>query len=123
MNDRKFKYQFDPEYTGSNDGEVNNEPSQTIPDQNLSVKTLLERHTRGLPMQANYHEGEYFGIEIPRIDDLTDLEEARNRLKQAAEEFSAKVKAELQAAEERRAEAAAAAEEAKKPSGDEGTEP
>ena len=45
----------------------------TVPDQNLSIKDLLDRHSRGLPLGVSEQKGEYFDTEIPRFDDLTDM--------------------------------------------------
>lgn len=49
--------------------EVNNSPSMTIPDESLSVREIMERYARGLPLQ---------GVRVPEYhgedDDLPDLE-------------------------------------------------
>lgn len=58
------------------------EPTKTQPDQNLSIAELLMRHSRGIPIQANMHEGQYFETEIPRITDLNDLQDYRRTLEE-----------------------------------------
>lgn len=52
----------------------------TVPDQNLSIRTLLDRHSRGLPLGASQRQGEYFDTEIPRYDDLVDMMEHKKSL-------------------------------------------
>ena len=52
----------------------------TIPDQNLSIRELLDRHSRGLPLGASQKQGEYFDTEIPRYDDLVDMLEHKKQL-------------------------------------------
>tara|TARA_B110000483_G_C17934878_1_gene442268 strand:- start:118 stop:474 length:357 start_codon:yes stop_codon:yes gene_type:complete len=52
----------------------------TVPDQNLSIRTLLDRHSRGLPLGASQKQGEYFETEIPRYDDLVDMFEHKKQL-------------------------------------------
>jgi hypothetical protein len=34
------------------DGERNNKPSETVPDQTMTVQEILKRHSRGLPMDG-----------------------------------------------------------------------
>lgn len=77
----KFKRQWDPEYKGTK-GEVNTMPSMTVPDQTISLKQLLKNHTRGIPTNARLVPGEYLGVEMPRIEDLTDIAENRERLEE-----------------------------------------
>ena len=45
----------------------------TVPDQNLSIRELLDKHSRGLPLGVTEIKGEYFDTEIPRPMDLTDI--------------------------------------------------
>jgi len=60
--------------------------SMTVPDQNLTIKELLDRHSRGVPLGTTQLKGEYFDTEIPRFDDLTDaLEYKKNLIKKANE--------------------------------------
>jgi hypothetical protein len=47
--------------------------SLAVPDQNLSIRELLEKHSRGLPLGVTEKQGEYFDTEIPRFTDLTDI--------------------------------------------------
>jgi hypothetical protein len=67
------------------------EPSQTIPDQTMSMRTLIERYTRGLPInvsqyQSTYQEGEDFD---PTPDPLKmDLSERMEFADQAREELN-----------------------------------
>jgi len=36
-------------------GEVNTQPSKTVPDQSMTVRELLERNKRGLPLSGHKH--------------------------------------------------------------------
>lgn len=56
--------------------------SMTLPDQNLSIAELLDRHSRGVSLGAPELKGEYFDTEIPRFDDLTDMLEHKKELVQ-----------------------------------------
>jgi len=56
--------------------------SMTLPDQNLTIKELLDRHSRGVSLGAPDLKGEYFDTEIPRYDDLTDMLEHKKELVQ-----------------------------------------
>jgi hypothetical protein len=72
-------------YSGSK-GEINNSPSLTVPDQTLTIRELLQRHTRGLPMPSHklgepmYNED----FELPDMKTL-DLVE-RDELKMKIDE-------------------------------------
>jgi hypothetical protein len=63
----------------------------TIPDQNLSIRQLLDRHSRGLPIDATQRQGEFFDTEIPRFDDLTDMVEYRKMLEEKHKQLTEKV--------------------------------
>lgn len=43
------------------DLEKNTHPSETIPDQSMSVKEILNRYAKGLPLHSNKQVGEYYG--------------------------------------------------------------
>ena len=75
-------------------GEINNSPSLTVPDQTLGIKDLLRNHTRGISSNVKIYEGEYYDTEIPIIDDLTDLDAFRQDLKRRETALKAKIKEE-----------------------------
>jgi hypothetical protein len=61
-------------------GEVNNEPSETIPDQSMSIRTLLDRYSRGLPISGERtpicQQGDDFNdMPDPRTLDLAERQE------------------------------------------------
>lgn len=65
--------------------EINNEPSQTVPDQTMSIRTLIERYAQGLPIggsmfpQTFQDDEEYNDIPDPERMDLHDrMEFAQN---------------------------------------------
>lgn len=53
--------------------EINTEPSQTQPDEVLSIKEMLTRHVRGLPVDGG-KEGVYYPEEMGYIPDLRTLD-------------------------------------------------
>lgn len=54
--------------------------TMTVPDQNLTIAELLDRHSRGVSLGAPDLKGEYFDTEIPRYEDLTDMLEHKKKL-------------------------------------------
>ena len=61
-------------------GEVNNLPSETIPDQSMSIRTILERYSRGLPISGErtpiWQQGEdYNDLPDPKTLDLSERQE------------------------------------------------
>lgn len=82
----KFQHQFNSDYVPSKGETVDQtKKSLTMPDQTLSLRRLLENHSRGLPTSAVNREGIYTDQEIPVIQDLTDLPELRMQLEDRAE--------------------------------------
>ena len=73
----------------------------TIPDQNLSIRQLLDRHSRGLPLGASQNQGEYFDTEIPRFDDLVDMMEHKKRLVQEHKDLTKQIENEQKAQKEK----------------------
>lgn len=67
-----------------NPGEVNTLPSQTIPDQSMSLRELLDRHARGLPLLGR--EPIYHGedMEMPNLAtlDLAEQQQMREELRE-----------------------------------------
>jgi len=66
--------------------------TQTIPDQTMGMRELLDRHTRGVPLGVNTRQGEYFDTEITRFEDLTDMIEHKKMLKGKQRELNAQIK-------------------------------
>jgi hypothetical protein len=73
----------------------------TLPDQNLSIRQLLDRHSRGLPLGATERQGEYFDSEIPRYDDLVDMMEHKKQLVQEHKNLTKKIENEQKAQKEK----------------------
>lgn len=76
---RKFRTQFNYENHDTS-GEVNTGKSMTVPDMAMSLRQLLDHHTRGMAMGHDLGEGEYFEDEVvPRPDesDLIDIFERK----------------------------------------------
>ncbi len=81
-----IRTQFNPQQTQYNGKEMDTEV-HTVPDQTMSIRTLLDRHSRGLPLGANNKTGQYFDTEIPKFDDILDMVDHRNNLEQKAKEY------------------------------------
>jgi hypothetical protein len=77
------------------DGEINNLPSQTIPDQTLSVRELLVRYAKGLPldgMRQPIWEGEDGDAIDPRRLDLAERQELEIAARQELAEIEERLK-------------------------------
>lgn len=76
--------------------EVNDLPSLTVPDQTMSIRTLLERYARGLPLDGlmnnpEYQEGEeYDDMPDPRTLDLSERQEFAEQVRQELAELKSK---------------------------------
>ncbi len=71
--------------------------SMTLPDQNLTIQQLLERHSRGVPLGAVDKQGEYFDTEVPRFNDLTEMLEYKKELEEKRKELTKQINAEIKA--------------------------
>lgn len=90
----RFRTQFTPSYIGAI-GEVNELPSETVPDMSLTIHELLTNHTRGMGTGIRHMEGEYFeDTEIPRFDDLTDMVAYKQDLVDRARELEQRIEEE-----------------------------
>lgn len=81
--------------------EKNFGPSLTVPDQSLSILTLLQNHTRNIQSDVHiYQDPQYFEEEIPQFDDPTErqeyIEELENKMAEALE-TQKQIKADLKA--------------------------
>lgn len=59
-------------------GEVNTMPSETVPDQTLSIREIMVRYSRGLPIdgaKVPIWEGEENDLPDPRTLDLAERQE------------------------------------------------
>jgi hypothetical protein len=70
----------------------------TQPDQNMSIRDLLDKHSRGLPLGVNEKKGEYFDTEIPRFDDILDAVEYKKDLIKKHKDLESKIKADQESA-------------------------
>lgn len=77
---KKFKTQYNAEQF-PDDGEINNQPSMTVPDMSLSIRQLMDRYARGLPIsmkKGEYDEydpeDEFYSVDFSNMD-LAEKEE------------------------------------------------
>lgn len=77
----KFKNHYN---TTMPKGEVNHQPSCTVPDDTMTLKELLARAMRGIevPTKAPIYMGEHYDLPNPATMDLVD----RQNLKEMAEQ-------------------------------------
>jgi hypothetical protein len=75
------------------DGEFNNEPSMTVPDQTMSIQTILERYARGLPIGGRTDEWYDEDDTMPdyRTLDLTEIAELKQSVKDTIESYQKNV--------------------------------
>lgn len=107
----KIRHQFNPEETLCKGKFFDQTTVHTVPDQTMSIRTLLDRHSRGLPLGASTKQGEYFDTEVPHFDDLTDVLKHKNKLKNKEKELVSSIKKEKKLQQEK----ASAKAEPKKP--------
>lgn len=79
-----FKTQWNAEAFPSK-GEINRFPSETIPDQSLTVREIMQRYAQGLPLEGErvpVYNGE--DIDLPEFQylDLAEREEYKNRVRE-----------------------------------------
>jgi hypothetical protein len=77
------------------DNEVISEPSQTIPDQTLTIRELVKRYASGLPLgggQNPIYEGEDGDGIDPRTLDLADRQELEIAARQELAEIEERLK-------------------------------
>lgn len=80
---RIVRVQFDIEYNGIStpiDGS-----SETVPDMHMTVRQLLENHSRGIDGTTQVRQPLYFGTEIPMLDDITDVQKFKESLERRLE--------------------------------------
>lgn len=97
----EFRRNYNPEYTGTK-GFITTKPSMTQPDQTLSIRTLLNNHTRGIPDDTQMQKGEYYDTDIPNIQDLNDVAEYREKLAEEEQILKKTASKELKEAKEKR---------------------
>lgn len=78
-------------------GEINNQPDMTIPDQTMSIRTILSRYAHGFKPESIgepvYHgEDEY--IPDPRTLDLVDRQEMHQNISNRVAELMQKAQTE-----------------------------
>jgi hypothetical protein len=73
-------------------GEVNTLPSMTIPDLTMSIRTIVDRYAKGLPVTAftPIYEGEDFYMPDPKTLDLVDRAELLESAKQEVESLKSR---------------------------------
>lgn len=73
-------------------------PSITVPDQTMSMRTILDRYRRGMPLEIRQKEPLFYNGEFPDLSKM-DISEIHQLKKEAAAEV-ARMQKELQDKEE-----------------------
>lgn len=81
---QRFKVQFDLSYIPSQGAtiEESTNPEMVQPNLNLTVRQLLEKHTRGTAGNIETKQPLYFDFTIPQIQDLTDVDRYQKYLEE-----------------------------------------
>lgn len=102
-NPRSVKTQYNaqafPKYQ-----EVNKQPSQTVPNQTMSLKTILERYAKGLPITGNPNEPVYYGDEnMPDLNkmDISEIHDLKEAVKSDIKEKQAQLAADQETARQK----------------------
>lgn len=93
------------QFTAGYEGTPGPSPEQTLvtqPDMTMSIRDLLDRHSRGLPLTTNERKGEYFDTEIPRFYDLTDMLKYKQELMDRNKSINKLIKDEKKAAQQQK---------------------
>ena len=87
----RVKNSLNYDYTLEQD-EVNTLPSMTIPDQTMSIRTIVERYTRGLPVTGftPVYDGEEYFMPDPKTLDLVERQEMAEQIKQEVESLKSR---------------------------------
>lgn len=107
----RYQVQFDFDYSGT-PGKKMDDTLETQPDMTLTVRQLLEHHTRGISPAAQERHPVYFDIEVPTIKDITDVHAYREHLAEKMEQTDQFIKEEKAAAKKAKADAEKAKKEA-----------
>jgi len=85
----------------SPEGEINSEPSLTIPDETMSIREILSRFSRGLSVdqKISYYDEEDYHPDLSKMD-LADREDYIEKVKQELKDIQDKLKTEDTTAEE-----------------------
>lgn len=77
----------------------NTKPSQTVPDQSLTIKELIDKHSRGINLGAQLtpmYQDDYpsQGLDIRKLD-LVEVQELKLKVKQDIEDLQKAAQAEI----------------------------
>lgn len=84
---KRFQIQFDFDYVPTNGKLMSNE-NIVVPDLNLTVRQLLQNHTRGIDGGEKVRQPLYFDFPIPSITDITDVMEYKRFLNERMEQVN-----------------------------------
>lgn len=79
-------------------GEVNNQPSLTVPDQTMSMREIMLRYASGLPISGNNAEPQYDDLDSPYAGlnlntlDLSERYDLADEVQREYEELQEEIK-------------------------------
>ena len=101
MKKRIIKTHFRTQFTNYNEtGKIMDASILTLPDQNLSIRELLDKHSRGIPLGVTENKGEYFDTEIPKAMDLLDIPKFKKDIQAREKLLTQQIQQEQKAAAE-----------------------
>lgn len=95
----RYRIQFDFGYKGT-PGKKVKEGSDTIPDLSLTIRQLLENHTRGMDGNVQVRKPIYLDTPVPNIQDITEVMAYRDKLNEMIEKTNEFIKKEREAKKE-----------------------
>jgi len=88
----KIKNQFN---AVPDEGQVNNEPSKTVPDQSMTLRELLVRYAKGLPLEGAktpiFEGPDGSEIDVEKLD-LAEREELAEQARQELKDITERIK-------------------------------
>jgi len=99
----RYRVQFDFGYRGSQ-GKQMSPDSDTVPEMSLTVRQLLENHTRGKDSNVEVRQPLYFDVPVPTITDITDVENYRKQLEETLRQTNEFIKKDKENAKSKLAE-------------------
>ena len=77
-------------------GQINNKPSETVPDQTMTMREILIRYAKGLPIDGEktplWEDGEGYAKD-PETLDLAEREELATQAREELQQINERIKA------------------------------
>jgi hypothetical protein len=94
MKTQRFKTQFNPEYKGRQNPEINDQPSMTQQGMSLTIKELFHYHTRG-GGNVKIYDPIFTDLEVPVFTDIEEMNQYKMQLKENLKAVNETIEREL----------------------------